>query len=594
VNIRQFFVKKNYCGEKILLEDTMAVFKTDLEDIYFNLFKDLNVAELAPDLGEDGIKDVIGQFDKFVGAEIFPNRTKADEEGVSLVDGQVKVPECYKKAKNSFYDNGWFALGQPEDIGGMPVPEVVSLACTSISTGADTSFGMYPGLTKAALNVIRLVGTQEQIDQYIPSMMEGKWGGTMCLTEAGAGSDVGALRSTAKPLDNGRHLISGTKIFISSGDNDLYDNIVHLVLARTPEGQPGTKGISLFIVPKYKIGADGSVGESNDVVCSKVEEKMGIHSQATCELQFGANGNCEGWLIGEEFDGMTNMFIMMNEARLLCAIQGEGQSSLAYSLTKQYVEERVQFGTEIGNHPDVKKNMLKMRAMCRGIRSLIYYTSHLFDSKEESAEAEVALLTPLCKAYCTDEAMLIASNAIQMHGGYGYCSEYGIEQFLRDIKISAIYEGTNAIQATDYVMRKILKDGGAAFQSLGSKIQKTLSNPVAANWEKEVASMGASMQKAVEILGVFGEKAKAKDYNGVLQHCCEFLSFSGNLIVAWRLLEHAIIAHESIDSAADAEKKYLSTKVDDFRVFCQYYLVNNISLSKLITGCDLDVASLEL
>lgn len=267
-----------------------------------------------------------------------------------------------------------------------------------MAIGANVSWSMYYGLTQGAMNVILKVGSQEQKDLYVPKMMEGSWGGTMCLTEAGAGSDVGNAKTTAKPLDNGQYAISGTKIFISSGESDLYENNIHLVLARTPGSPEGTKGLSLFIVPRFKINEDGSNGESNNVRCTKLEEKMGLHGQATCELTFGQDGECVGELIGKEHEGIVNMFIMMNEARLLCGLQGESQANLVYMLTEQYAKERSQFGTEIINLPDVKRMLLKMRSTARGLRALCLYTGNLFDKAEkgdEQAEKEIALFTPI-------------------------------------------------------------------------------------------------------------------------------------------------------------------------------------------------------
>ena len=283
----------------------------------------------------------------------------------------------------------------------------------------------------------------------------------------------------------------------------------------------------------------------------------------------------------------------MNEVRLLCGLQAEGQANLAYTLTDQYVRERAQFGTEIFQHPDVRKTMFKMRSMARGLRALCLYTGSLFDEKTHESEAEIALLTPVCKSFCTDEALKIASDAIQMHGGYGFCQEYGIEQFMRDTKITAIYEGTNGIQAIDFVMRKILKDGGKAFQALGGKMQKTLAEPGMSELKKEGEMLAMSMQKAMEIAAGFGDLMKKNRVNMVLQHCTDFLNFSGNLIVAWRLLVHALKAKELMATASADEKIYLEGKVIDFKIFSHYYLNHNIALAKTITGCDQEVALLE-
>ena len=577
----------------------MAVYKTDLRDIYFNLFEMYEVQEDAKELGYgvDELRDIIEQFDKFVGNEIYPTRIPSDEEGVKLVDGTVRVPEIFKPLNQKFYENGWYGLGYEEEVGGMPAPHALKFACTSMAIGSNVAWSMYYGLTMGAMNVILKVGSKEQKDLYVPQMMTGTWGGTMCLTEAGAGSDVGNAKTTAKPLDNGKFAINGVKIFISSGESDLYENNIHLVLARLPGAPEGTKGLSLFIVPRYKINDDGTTGEYNNVKCTKVEHKMGIHASATCELTFGQDGECIGEIIGKENDGMINMFIMMNEARLLCGLQGESQANLAYMLTEQYAKERSQFGTEIINLPDVKRMLIKMRSTARGLRALSLYTGSLFDKAEKGdkvAEKEIALLTPICKGYCTDEGFNISIDAIQVHGGYGYCTEYGIEQFARDTKIATIYEGTNGIQAIDFVMRKILKDKGEIFFTVGKKIQKVMASETAQNFPHEISMIGKSMEMSEKMVHRFGEMLAKKNHNGVLAHSTDFLTYCGNLVVSWLLLEHACRAKEQIDSANETDKKYYQSKIDDFKVFCQHQLTRNIGLANSVLNFEEDLTTMSV
>ncbi|MAF77177.1 MAG: acyl-CoA dehydrogenase [Halobacteriovoraceae bacterium] len=571
----------------------MPKYRNDLQDIYFNLFKDLEVQNLAKDFGENDLKDIINQFDKFAENEVYSCRVEGDEEGVKMTDKGVIAPSSFKKALEQYYQNGWYALGYPEDIGGMPAPRTVANACTSIYVGSNVSLSMYSGLSQGAMNVIHEVGTQEQKDRYIPKMMEGTWGGTMCLTEPGAGSDVGAATTTATPNDDGSYKIKGVKIFISSGESDLYENNIHLVLARTPGSPEGTKGLSLFIVPRYNLDS----GESNHVKCTKIEEKMGIHGQATCELTFGGEGECRGEMIGKEHEGIVNMFILMNEARLLCGIQGESQANLAYELSVQYAKERGQFGTEIINLPDVKRMLLKMRAMSRGLRSLNLYTANLFDLEhggDESASKELALLTPICKSFSTDEGYQVCVDAIQVHGGYGYCTEYGIEQFARDTKIASIYEGTNGIQALDFVMRKILKDKGETFQALGAKIQATLSKKEAASWKEECALIGKSMQKAVSILEKYGQWASEKKFDYITGTSMDFLNYCGNLIVSWRLLHGAVVATELLEKGGYEDEAYLKSKIVDFKVFSQHFLTRNAGLAQSILNFEQDWTAVEL
>lgn len=570
----------------------MAQFKTDLRDIYFNLFRMLKVQERST-LTENDIKDVINEYNKFTEKEIYPARILGDQQAVHLKDGKVIIPACFQSPLKKFYENGWYGIGYPEEIGGMPAPHSVSLACQSIMNGANVSFSMYPGLTRGAMDVILQVGSLAQKDLIVPKMMTGEWGGTMCLTEPGAGSDVGAAITTATPAGDGKFKIKGVKIFISSGDNDFYQNIIHLVLARTPGAPAGTKGLSLFVVPKLNLD-----GKANDVRCTKIEEKMGIHGQATCELTFGTNGECFGELIGKENDGMTNMFIMMNEARLLCGVQGESQANLAFMLSEQYAHERSQFGKEIINHPDVKRTLLKMRAMSRAMRALVLYTADLFDRVhhgQKELQDEIAFLTPICKAYCSDEGFNVAVEAIQVHGGYGFCSEYGIEQFARDTKIATIYEGTNGIQAIDFTMRKVLKDNAKTFLNVVSKIQAAMARPEAQEFKYEIALINKNLAKAQILLKGMGIYAKENKIDAILFHATDFLTFSGNLVAAWLLLEGACEAKlaESATSSQEEKDYYLSKKID-FKVFIQYQLVKNIAMSYTMINFEEDLSQLNV
>lgn len=572
----------------------MAQYQTDMRDIHFNLFEVNKIHTTYPGAEMDELKSILSEYEKFVTNEIFPTRQKSDSEGAKFVNGKVFVPACFHPVKQKFYENGWFALGMPEAYGGMPAPHALHLATSSLTSGANISFEMYSGLTRAALNVIIKVATDAQKARFVEKMMSGEWGGTMCLTEAGAGSDVGAVATTAIPVGNGSYKIKGTKIFISAGESDLFKNNIHLVLARTPGAPAGTKGLSLFIVPRFKVNPDGSAGTSNHVVCAKIEEKMGIHGSATCELNFGLTGECEGELIGKELDGMVNMFIMMNEARLMCGMQGEAQANLAYQLSLQYAHERTQFGQELFKMPDIQRMLLRMRSQGRGMRSLILYTANLFDLAHQGnkdAFNEIAFLTPVCKAWCTEEGFNVTIDAIQVHGGYGYCTEYGIEQFARDSKIATIYEGTNAIQSIDFVMRKILKENGETFKKVGKKIAALISGPAAHVWPSECAQIGKNLERGAKILEKFGQLAGQNKTDQILEHASNFLMFSGNLLVAWKLLEHAVVAKESIGAASHSDKVYFQSKLDDFRFFCQNQLAKNEGLNYAMIHSDFSVTT---
>jgi alkylation response protein AidB-like acyl-CoA dehydrogenase len=584
--LRQF-LGGTFMGQKYL---------SDVRDVVFNLNEVLDVSK-HEEYGFDAasVKEILTEFDKFVGNEIYPTREKSDEEGVTLDSDGVKVSQCLHPVQKSFYENGWYALGLPEDIGGTPVPEALTLACLSLATGANAAWTMYPGLTKSAMNVIRLKGDDYLKSTFIPPMMDGRWGGTMCLTEPGAGSDVGACKTTAAPIDGKEnwYSIKGTKIFISSGESDLYENNIHLVLARTPDAPEGTKGISLFIVPRFRVNEDGSNGEANDVRCSKVEHKMGIHASATCEMQFGENGNCEGYLIDEKFNGMATMFIMMNEARLNCGVQGEAQANLAMLMAVDYAKERSQFGTEILNHADVKRLLLKSRAMSRGMRALCLYTADLFDKAKTDNKYEdyIAFLTPICKSFCSEQGFNVAVDAVQVHGGYGYCTEYGVEQFIRDTKIATIYEGTNGIQAIDFVTRKILKDGGKTLNNISNEIFSAVNGKLDEEFGVVKGIFAKAMGAAQEAMGFIGKKAKAGEMNIVFQSCSDFLNVAAHIVVAWRLMESALVAQEKLANAAGDEKEYLESKVVDFRIYCKTYLVQAISQAKTITSLEEDITS---
>ena len=325
---------------------------------------------------------------------------------------------------------------------------------------------------------------------------------------------------------------------------------------------------------------------------------MGIHGPATCEMTFGSKGECVGHLIGNEFDGMTNMFILMNEARLLCGVQGEAQANLVYMLTEQYARERSQFGKEIITLPDVKRTLLKMRSTSRGMRSLVLYTGDQFDKAHKgdaAAEGEIAFLTPICKSYCSDEGFNVAVDAIQTHGGYGFCSEYGIEQFARDLKIASIYEGTNAIQAMDFTMRKVLKDNAKTFMSIGAKIQKTMARPEAGEFPEEVAVLGKNLQKAQEILTHFATLAKANKFDAILFNSQSFLNYSANLIVSWLLLEGACEATAAIPNAQGQEDiDYYQSKKVDFKFFVQQQLVRNSGIEQTILNFKEDLSQLNI
>ncbi|NLA37394.1 MAG: acyl-CoA dehydrogenase, partial [Actinobacteria bacterium] len=421
---------------------------------------------------------VLEEHGRFMQEVFAPLNRLGDTEGISLNDGVVTHPAGFKEAYAKFVAAGWQGLNAEVEYGGAGFPESVFAVAGEFMIGANGAFSMAPGLTTGAIECLQHWGTEEQKEKYLRKMITGEWTGTMNLTEPHAGSDVGLATTKAEPQGDGTYKITGTKIFISFGEHELAENIIHLVLARLPGAPAGTKGISLFLVPKYLVNDDGSLGERNDVTCVSLEHKMGIHASPTCVLSFGDDGGAIGYLVGQEGQGMRAMFTMMNSARIAVGIQGIGLGDAAYQKALQYSTERKQ-GKEIGGtsheaapiivHPDVRRMLLTMRSQIEAMRALAVYNGlaldlsrALPDEDERTKWAEIAeLITPVTKAWCTDVGMEITSTAIQVFGGMGFIEESGVAQHFRDMRIAPIYEGTNGIQAMDLVGRKLpIRMGG--------------------------------------------------------------------------------------------------------------------------------------
>ncbi len=427
-------------------------------------------ADASPDMVE-AIADGIGEF---AAAEFYPLRRIGDTVGARLVDGQVVMPAGFVDAYKAYVANGWGSINAPADFGGQGLPFSLATVALDSLGAANMAFALCPILSVGAIEAINHHGSDAQKAMFLPRLSTGEWTGTMNLTEPQAGSDVGALKSTATPRGDGTYQIRGTKIFISFGDHDMAGNIVHLVLARTPDAPPGTKGISLFLVPKYRVNADGSLGARNDVKVVSIEHKMGINASPTCVLAFGEEGDCIGELIGPEFGGMRAMFTMMNNARLNVGLEGVQIAEAATQKAVAFARERVQSARAGGasrdpvaivDHPDVRRMLMRMKAGTQAIRALLYCASGFVDRAGlgiDGAQEMLELLTPLAKTYGTDMGSEIASLGIQVHGGMGFIEETGAAQLYRDIRIAAIYEGTNGIQAADLVGRKLGMRGGDA------------------------------------------------------------------------------------------------------------------------------------
>ena len=446
-------------------------------------FDALTKSGIYDGLDEDTIRSILEEAGKF-GAEVLePLNWPGDREGCSYSNGAVKTPAGFREAYRQFADSGWSALPCPEAYGGQGLPEIVSVATCEIWNSANLAFGLCPLLTQGAIHAIEAGGSDDLKAKYLPAMVAGRWTGTMNLTEPHAGSDLSGLKSRAQRQADGTYLITGTKIFITCGEHDMAENIIHLVLARLPDAPAGTRGISLFLVPKYLVGENGACGARNDVTCAGIEHKLGIMGSPTCVMKFGEQGGATGYLVGEENRGLATMFVMMNAARLAVGMQGVAIAERATQRAAAFAKDRRQGRSPAAHangmspiieHPDIRRSLLTMAALTQASRMICFATAAALDvahkaknqTSKAAAESRAALLTPIAKGFSTGMAVDVASIGLQIHGGMGFVEETGAAQHLRDSRILPIYEGTNGIQAIDLVTRKLPLDGGQAVSSL--------------------------------------------------------------------------------------------------------------------------------
>ncbi len=557
----------------------MAQQIADRRDVDFVLHEQFKVEELSKhekyeEFNKKTVDLIVSEARNLAIKEILPTQKIGDEQGVKFENGQVKVPEEFHRAWKIFKEGEWLAMPEDVEYGGQGMPRVVSMAASDYLLGANYAFMMYPGLTHGAAKLVEAFGTDKQIELFLKKMFTGEWTGTMLLTESGAGSDVGALETAAVKNEDGTYSITGNKIFISSGEHDLSENIIHPVLARIEGAPAGTRGISLFLVPKFRVNDDGSLGEFNDVVCTGIEEKMGIHGNSTASLALGGSGNCIGTLLGEENKGMRAMFLMMNEARLLVGFQGFSCASAAYLHSLNYAKERVQGknllqmmdkdapSVTIINHPDVRRQLITMKAYIEGMRSLIYYVarcedmSDITDNDEEKDKWHglVEVLIPIAKGYVTDKSFDMCSHAMQVYGGYGYIKEYPVEQLLRDCRITMIYEGTNGIQAMDLLGRKLGMKKGKYFMNLLGEMQKTIAEAKEAGLEEYTAKLETAINKLGEVAMHMGKTAMSEKVLNAFAFAHPFMEVVGDVVTAWMLLWRASVAAPKIEqSKKDAD-----------------------------------------
>ena len=548
----------------------------DRRDIEFVLYEQLDAEktlahERYGDVNRKTVDLLLTEARRFAIKEILPTYAEGDRNGARFENGRVHAPESYRKPFDLFREGEWAALSEDPEVGGQGLPHLVNTAANEYLMGTNFAFSSYTLLGHGTGKMIELFGTDALKAKFLKKLYTAQWGGTMLLTEPGAGSDVGALTTSAKKNDDGTYSISGSKIFITAGEHDLTENIIHPVLARIEGAPSGTAGISLFIVPKIWVNDDGSPGAPNDVICTGIEEKMGLHGSATCSLTLGGKGQCRGYLLGEENKGMRVMFHMMNEARLGVGIQALVHASAAYLYALDYARQRLQGRAlekmldkeapqvPIIEHPDVRRMLLWMKSYVEGMRSFAYYVTDCIEQEKLCENEEkrqfyknmIDLLTPILKTYNANVGFDVCVRAIQVFGGYGYTREYPVEQLARDCKIASIYEGTDGIQAMDLLGRKIGMKKGAVFMAFTGEIQQVL-----ARAEKDprlaglAAELSLALQRLSEVAVHMGQTAMSADFKVAFAHSVPFLNIMGDMVMAWMLLWRACVASQQLAGGA--------------------------------------------
>jgi alkylation response protein AidB-like acyl-CoA dehydrogenase len=551
----------------------MTQFIADQREIEFILYELLHADELVKedqfsDFSKKSFDMIIAETRKLAIKELLPTLAEGDRDGVGFENGRVTVAKSFHRARSLILEAELTALPEDPQWGGQGLPFLISMAALDYMLGANYALSGYVHMGHGTGKMIELYGTDLLKDLFLKNLYTAKWSGTMLLTEPEAGSDVGALTTSARQLPDGTWAITGNKIFITAGEHDMTDNIIHPVLARIEGAPKGSAGISIFIVPKIWVNEDHSLGEPNDVVCVGTEEKMGLHGSATCSMALGSKNQCRGFLLGEANKGLSIMFHMMNEARLNVGFQGSSIASLAYLYALDYARKRIQGKdlTQLKNidapsipiieHPDVRRMLTWMKVHVDGMRSLVYYVGSLFDKKQlaatpeekESIDQMIGLLTPVVKAYCAQRGFEVCVQALQVFGGYGYISEYPVEQLVRDAKIASIYEGTDGIQAMDLLGRKLGMNKGMVFTGLLAEMGKTI---LAAKKSDTLAPLADRLEKSVNVFGVtalgLGGAAMSEKYAAAFAHAYPFLEVAGDVILGWMHLWRAIAANNALD-----------------------------------------------
>ncbi len=592
----------------------MAQVIADRRDVDFVLHEQLNVGALSEhekyaEFNKKTVDLIINEARNLATKEILLTFKDGDEQGCHFENGRVSVPESFKRVYDLFVEGEWLAMPEDPEYGGQGMPRTVALAAGDYFNGANYAFMMYPGLTHGAALLVEAFGTESQKKRFLKNMFTGKWTGTMLLTEPEAGSDVGNLSTTAVKNEDGTYSIAGNKIFISAGEHDMVENIIHPVLARIEGAPAGTRGISLFLVPKYMVDDDGSLGERNDVVCTGIEHKMGINGNATCSMTLGGKGQCVGELLGEENKGMRAMFLMMNEARLLVGMQGFCCASASYMNAVNYARQRIQGknllqmmdadapAVPIIQHPDVRRMLISMKSYVEGMRSLMYYAGYLSDqmavTEDETEKARLQglldLLIPICKGYVTDKAFEVCSTGVQVYGGYGFIKDYPQEQLLRDCRITLIYEGTNGIQAMDLLGRKLGMNKGKPIMDLMVEIQETIARAKTIDTLKAYAfKLEKALNRLGEVAMHLGATAMSPKVMSAFAFAHPFLEASGDVVMAWMLLWRGVVAAEKLEKGAKKkDRAFYEGQVKSMQYFTQAVLpITMGKMDAIMTTCD--------
>jgi alkylation response protein AidB-like acyl-CoA dehydrogenase len=592
----------------------MAVYKAPVEDVVFLLGDVLGYERFGnlpgfADAPMDMVEAILGEGAKLCEEVFQPVNKSGDLEGCTRhADGRVTTPKGFREAYKAYVEGGWLGLSSPVEYGGQGLPTTLNSAMQEFVSASNLALGMYPGLTMGAIAAL-LVHADDRIkDTFVPKMISGEWSGTMNLTEPHCGTDLGMLKTKAVPNGDGSYAISGTKIFISAGEQDMTDNIIHLVLARIEGAPMGTKGITLFVVPKVKVNEDGSLGERNALSCGSIEHKMGIHGNSTCVMNYDG---AQGWIVGQENKGLNAMFVMMNEARLAVGIQGLAQSDVAYQNAVAYAKDRLQGRALTGAkhpekpadpiivHPDVRRTLMSIKAFNESARALVLWAalkadvSHRSDNEQERQVAEdyMGLMTPIIKGVLTDLGFDNAVKAQQMFGGHGYIEEWGMSQFVRDARIAMIYEGANGVQAMDLVGRKLGKDGGRAvmafFNEVGGALKEASADPEMAAFARPMEKALADLQQATMW---FMQNAMAKPDNAGAG-ATDYMHLFGLVTLGYMWLLQAKAAQGKLRAGANGATEKMEAKLVTGRFFMERMLPETASrLTRIVAGADSTMA----